>query len=71
MKLWNLPNCSYFTIDGGLQVPPGAPPVDCDTVYWLGNIDGMFSYCTAPDGTVVHVRADADVTPQPNPKEQA
>lgn len=70
MKLWDLPNRSYFTIDAGLRVPPGAPPVNTDTVYYLRNLDGMYSYCIAPDGGVVHVVCDADVTPQPNPQEQ-
>jgi hypothetical protein len=69
MKLWDLSRGSYFKITGGLRVPLGAPSVDVDTVYWLGNLDGMYSYCTAPDGTVVHVSCDADVIPQPNPKE--
>jgi hypothetical protein len=69
MKLWDLPRGSYFKITGGMRVPPGAPPVDVDTVYRLGNLDGMYSYCTAPDGTVVHVECGADVIQQPNPKE--
>lgn len=71
MKLWDLPNNSYFTIDAesveDCRVPPGAPAVSSGTVYWLGNINGMFSYCTDPAGNVVHVIANARVMPHPAP----
>jgi hypothetical protein len=65
MKLYDLPRDSYFTINPtpeGARVPPDAPELDFTTVYKLGNIDGMYSYCTAPDGAVVHVQACAEVT---------
>lgn len=61
MKLYDLPRGSRFTVCDYFRVPPGAPPVDSQTVYRLGNIDGMYSYCTDPDNNVVHVGAGAEV----------
>lgn len=66
MKLWQISRGSRFTIAGTTIVPPGAPAVDNDMIYQLGNIDGAYSYCFSPDGTVVHIGANTEVTPYVN-----
>lgn len=67
MKLWDLPRNSFFTIDADslahCRVPPDAPGVAPGVVYRLGSVDGMYSDCTDSDGNVVHVIANASVTP--------
>lgn len=61
MKLYELPRGSKFRILSGVAVPPGAPPVYEDVVYKLGNIDGMYSFCTNSNNEICHVLANADV----------
>lgn len=61
MKLYELPNRSFFRLLADETVPPAAPAVTTGEVYYLGNIDGMYSYCRDRNGHVVHVIASAEV----------
>lgn len=68
MKLNELPRNTYFTIvDENPRVPPGAPIMDQNTVYWFGHIDGMYSYCKDIQGNLVHLAAWTEVNPVPAP----
>jgi uncharacterized FAD-dependent dehydrogenase len=51
MKLYNLPRDTFFTIQED----------DSKTVYFLENVDGMFSYCKNEAGNVVHFSASLEV----------
>jgi len=62
MELYKIPKGSTFRIVGDKEsVPPGAPSVNESETYTLGNIDGMYSYCTDSKGNVVHVKAWQEV----------
>ena len=62
-ELYNLERGSYFCIvDDDVSRPP------CDTaptsvVVKLHKLDGMYSYCTTDDGTVIHLAAWTLVEP--------
>ena len=51
MKLYNVPRDTFFTIQED----------DSKTVYFLENLDGMFSYCKNEAGTVIHFSASLEV----------
>lgn len=51
MKLLDLPRDTFFTIQED----------DSNTVYFLENLDGMFSYCKNEAGDVVHFLASLEV----------
>lgn len=51
MKLYNLPRDTFFTIVGD----------ESNTVYFLENLDGMFSYCKNEAGNVIHFSASLEV----------
>ena len=61
MKLHELPRGSYFKIIGDLQIPPSAPEPDLEETYRLGNIDGMYSYCTDNQGKIYHFVAWTEI----------
>lgn len=45
------------------SVPPKTYIKWLDEVFWFDHLDGMYSYCTAMNGRVVHIGAAAVVTP--------
>ena len=51
MKLLDLPRNTFFTIQED----------DSNTVYFLKNVDGMFSYCKNEAGNVIHFSASLEV----------
>ena len=51
MKLYNVPRDTFFTIQED----------DSKTVYFLENVDGMFSYCKNEAGNVIHFSASLEV----------
>ena len=51
MKLYDLPRDTFFTIQED----------DSNTVYFLENLDGMFSYCKNEAGNVSHFSASLEV----------
>ena len=51
MKLYDLPRDTFFTIVED----------DSNTVYFLENLDGMFSYCKNEAGNVVHFSESLEV----------
>jgi hypothetical protein len=61
MKLYDLQRGDIFRIIEDTHVPPDAPALSKDTQYWLGNIDGMYSFCRDLEGNVVHIFAGATV----------
>ena len=61
MKLYELPRGSSFVLINNPQIPPEAKIPDIDKIYKLGNIDGMYSYCSDNEGHVYHFVAWADV----------
>ncbi len=61
MKLYDLPRGSHFRIIDGTNNSLGAMDVNTEEVYWLGNIDGMYSYCKDSFLNVVHISAWAEV----------
>lgn len=61
MKLYDLPRNSYFRLLSDEKVPPDAPQVISGEVYWLGNIDGMYSFCKDSSGNVCHIAAYSTV----------
>ena len=49
-KLWEVPrNTRVKSVETGLE-------------YNFDHVDGMYSYCTLDDGTVVHLSASMEVT---------
>ena len=63
MKLYELKRHTKFRILEDTQIPPGAPPVDGDTVYTFDHIDGMYSLCIDEEERIVHISASAEVEP--------
>jgi hypothetical protein len=61
MKLYDLPRESYFTLIGDTQIPPEARRPNLDKTYKLGNIDGMYSYCSDNEGNIYHFVAWAEI----------
>lgn len=61
MKLYELGRGKKFKLLTESGVPPIAPAVTIGNTYRLGNIDGMYSYCTDELNNVVHIQAWADV----------
>ena len=51
MKLYNVPRDTFSTIQED----------DSNTVYFLENLDGMFSYCKNEAGNVIHFSASLEV----------
>ena len=51
MKLYDVPRATFFTIVGD----------ESNTVYFLENLDGMFSYCKNEAGNVIHFSASLEV----------
>lgn len=60
-KLYEIPAGSKIRVVGDERVPPGGMEAIHGVVYKFFNIDGMYSYCTDPDGNVVHLVAWAEV----------
>jgi len=52
MKLYNLPNKTYFVL-----------PEDPTEKYFFDHIDGMYSYCLTKENEVVHFGASTEVEP--------
>jgi len=52
MKLYNLPQESYFTADHD----------EYKEVFFFKHIDGMYSYCLDKEGKVIHFDASMEVT---------
>jgi len=61
MKLYNVPMHTWVIVKGDNKVPPAAPDIFEEQRVWLGNIDGMYSYCKDERGHVVHLVAWAEV----------
>jgi hypothetical protein len=61
MKLYELPRGSYFKLLEDAQVPPDASKGEPYQLYKLGNIDGMYSYCSDMYGRVFHFAAWSEV----------
>lgn len=61
MELYNLPRNSYFKLIGDPLVAPEARHPDLDKTYKLGNIDGMYSYCSDNEGNIYHFVAWAEI----------
>lgn len=51
MKLYDVPRATFFTIVED----------DSNTVYFLENLYGMFSYCKNEAGNVIHFSASLEV----------
>ena len=51
MKLYNVPRDTFFTIRED----------DSKTVYFLENVDDMYSYCKNEAGNVIHFSASLEV----------
>lgn len=60
-KLYNLADGTYFRITGPVKIPMESREYHDGRVLRLGNIDGMFSYCTDLDGNVYHPAAWTEV----------
>lgn len=61
MKLYELQRGSYFRLLEDTKAPPDIGGYAKDMVMRLGNIDGMYSYCTTVGGNVAHPVAWAEV----------
>ena len=62
MKLYDVPDKTWVrVIDKEVRVPPGAPEIKEGELIYLGNIDGMFSYCENKAGDIVHMAAWTEV----------
>lgn len=61
MKLYELPRGALFRLIEDAKTPPGARPLHSGEVLRLGNVDGMYSYCTDEEGNAVHPAALAEV----------
>lgn len=65
VKLYDLKRGDKFTVVD-TKIPPGSPHIYSYEVLTLHNIDGMYSYCTREDGTVVHPAAFSNVVKERN-----
>lgn len=62
MKLFELQRGTKFYIKNeDARVPPAAFPIERDSLLTLHNIDGMYSFCTDENGTVLHPAAFTEV----------
>jgi len=61
MELYKLPKGSLFKLVGNPQIPPEARHPNLTKTYKLGNIDGMYSYCSDNEGNVYHFVAWAEI----------
>ena len=48
-------------MDENVKVPPGAYPLAKGDVIHFDHVDGMYSYCTLPNGELVHLAAWTEV----------
>ncbi len=72
MKLHELDRGNYFMVVGDdPRVPPDAPEVKKEEVYWFGHIDGMYSFCKNKEGEPVHILAWQEVEQVCNPHPDA
>lgn len=65
-KLYELRKGDWFrVIDKEVKLPVGHPDItdeeDDDPWYYFGHLDGMYSYCTDKNGSVVHFAAWTEV----------
>lgn len=64
-KLYELKRGTYFMLVEDTQAPPDIGEYKEGLTLKLGNIDGMYSYCTDGDGNVHHPVAWAEVVETP------
>jgi hypothetical protein len=64
MQLYKLNRGVKFKLLDNLEkVPPAAPLLNADTVYTLGECDGMYANCRDENGNDAYVVAWAEVEP--------
>lgn len=61
MRLYEAPDKSRIRVVGEVAVPPSGIGVEVGDELNYNHIDGMYSYCTRDDGTLVHLVAWAEV----------
>lgn len=61
MKLYNVKRNSRVRLLEDADIPPGAPSVKKGDEIQFGHTDGMYSFCTKDDGTVIHIAAWTEV----------
>jgi hypothetical protein len=61
MKLYELSRGDHFKLVEETRAPPDIGTYGKDLILRLGNIDGMYSYCTDGKGGVFHPVAWAEV----------
>lgn len=61
MKLYDLDRGDWFILKEDTKAPPDIGGYGKGMKMRLGNIDGMYSYCTTEGGNVVHPVAWAEV----------
>ena len=61
-KLYEMPRkVNVRIMDENVKVPPGAYPLSKGDVIHFDHVDGMYSYCTLPNGELVHLAAWTEV----------
>lgn len=61
MKLYEVPNNTRIKVINNIKVPIAAPEINKNDILKFHDIDGIYSYCTKDDGTVVYLVAWAEV----------
>jgi len=61
MKLYEVPRNTKVTLKNAEKGPPASPNFLAGETLLFKHIDGMYSYCQRPDGTIVHLPAWAEV----------
>jgi hypothetical protein len=61
MKLYHLPRGKWFRLLEDTQAPPDIGGYEANRVMKLGNIDGMYSFCTDEHSNVYHPAAWSEV----------
>ena len=61
MKLYEVPRNTWIKVKEENSTPPGAYNIGYNTILFFDHIDGMYSYCTDPDGNIVHLGCCTEV----------
>jgi hypothetical protein len=63
MKLYELPNKTWFMMMEDAKVPPASLAGRRKVTYFFDHVDGMYSYCLDQQNNVYHFAAFTEVIP--------